>query len=179
MKSFLVCAALFVTGCGGNVQALSVAPDNTFTPSLEQAAPLTYEGNTIRVSGLVGDFKIVMKNAGEQEIKNVVVVVTTNSTNLVSSIIFSRIYHEIFWGGSVFSYTENPTLPNGELLQPSIQGAHAELQGDDLLAGESLKFDSIVLGESGLMLTFQAYAGLPDGSHYALPMDSVVVQWEY
>lgn len=175
MKLFLLLALL---GCDGNIPALSITPDILFVPSLTQAAPMVYEDHIIRVGGLVGDFKLIMRNTSDKDLTDVAVIVTANNPEMVSDVIFSRIYHEIFWGGDLFVFDTPPPISNGEKLFIPFPGLYTRFQGDDIAPNSYVRFDSILLGKPGLVLHFQAYASLP-GNHYALPMDATSVQWVY
>ena len=168
--------ALFVLmlGCS-NDHVLSITPDSSFIPSLQQAAPLNYGDHIIYVGGVIGDFKLILKNISDQKLINVVVVVTANDPTLFGDFFFSRIYHELFWGGSLFNLSTPARLPNDEQLT-SFPGFYAEFQGDDLQPNGYVKFDSLVLGESGLELYVQAYASLSNG-RYALPLDGTWIKW--
>lgn len=160
MKLFLT---LFLIGCGAeNTSVLSIAPLTTYTPTLKEASSLTYTSNTIRVSGFLGQFKIVLTNLSDKPLTNVSVVATVNDQNLVGDIFFSRIYHEIFWGGSVFSFSTPAILPDNKPLPGT--GFYTTLVGDDLPPHSSLTFDSILFGNPGLVLSLQAYASLPDNN---------------
>lgn len=178
MRTCLVLILLAGCSANSNLAALSVTPDATFVPTLDQAATLTYGDHVVQVNGLIGSFKINLKNTSDQKLTNVEVLVTANNSDMVTSIIFSRIYHTIFWGGGFFNFDGPTSLPDGTLL-PTYPGHYAIFDGDDLDPGASVTFDSILLGADGLALYFQAYASLPDGTHYAMDDQATTVFYSY
>lgn len=166
---------LFVLLIGCNNSALlSIKPQLSYTPNLNNVGALTYtipssstdlfldKSNVIEVHGFVGDFKLMIEST--QDINNVGVVVSVNDASLISNIFFARIYHELFWGGSLFNIPLPAQLPNGRYLDDKLQGTYAIFDGDNLAEGSSISFDSIVFGLEGLEIHFQVFA-MANGSY--------------
>lgn len=158
---------VLLSACSYDVPALSLRPQLSYTPTLDVAGTLNYVSNDIEISGVVGQFKLVLTNTSDQPVTNTVLVVTVNDADRISEASLARIYREIYWGGSIFDQPTPIKLPSGEAMANNFNGTYAVINGDDLPPHIAVSFDSIVIAYTGLQLHFSTYASLPNGK-YAL-----------
>lgn len=168
---------LFLVGCGGT-QTIGFTVVTDYVPTTDQAGPLTIQSNSIQVGGYVGQFKLEINNHNPGKLHDVHLLVTANDPTLVGDIFFSRIYHEIFWGGAIFTYPY-PGSALAPEITPTITGYFADIEGDDLDPNGSVQFDSVVLGNAGLVLNFQIYAAINDKLVYADTAGGITVSYNY
>jgi hypothetical protein len=179
---------LLLLGCAPD-GSLSLYPQLNYIPTLEQAGKITYstpitsldpyinDNNIISIDGVVGQFKVALHNNSDKLLSDVWVVVMVNDYNDISSLCPARIYREIFWGGSIFALPNPPQLPNGQKirLKNDYEGTYVIIQADDIPAWSYVVFDSIVIGNAGLKINFEAYATLPDNQYITSEEESTSV----
>lgn len=176
---YLFALLILLAGCTDNINVISITPVTDYAPTIgEQAAQLSYSGNDIRVAGYVGQFKIKLANNTDTTISNVFLLATVNDPALVGDIFFSRIYHQIFWGGDVF-YEDTSTALLAPQIKPSFNGFATTLEGDDIPPHSYLTFDSVVLGNAGLKLNIEVYGGQNDRVVYSVEEHGTTIEFNY
>jgi hypothetical protein len=190
MKTFLAALALLLefaailllaVNCGGpeDTQILSLTPKTDYQSGIDNAAELTYYvRDRIQVNGPVGQYKVILTNLSDETLTNVEVVVRAKDPSAVFSF-FTRIYGVISWGSGTFPLPTPVQLPDNTIL-PGPDGFYTVIDADDLPSNSSISFDSILVGEPGLSLYYQAYASLPSGKiASSFGNDQTTVEYNY
>ena len=171
-----IVALLLLAGCTENNRVISMQPLTSYVPTVDQAGQLTYDGNTVHVNGYVGQFKIKIANLSDGDLTGVYLSATVNDPSLVGDIFFSRIYHEIFWGGSVFTNDSAHALLAPEITPP-FNGYFTTLDGDDLPGHNELTFDSVVLGNPGLKINLEIWGNVHNHVAYDVEDNGITIEF--